>query len=303
MKFLLVALIIFALLSCDNSSNEEVDEEATTDFPSAIQFPDSDEDQDGSDAKSSLPDEIEVSLTLSSPDNLRVGEGDQISEGDILVSQPNEVRRIQAQLDRLLLDLERLEAVAIPNRDVPSLPPADFSAQVSAIDKQELVIAQIQDEIAVQEKKIAEIRENALPERQLASVSGAGNFDNGESRNALILQHEQSKRDDLLSRLEREQAELDLKKAELKSEHQQRDYQEYRRELEVSRVERDHADRISQRNFNERMIRERISQKQEELALLSAIKSPFSGQVRSLSWEGMSNSQIQVTLLIEVSDD
>lgn len=303
MKFLLATLIIFTLSSCNNPSNEEVEEDAPTDTPSIFQVPHSDEAQDSSDVESSLPDEIEVTLTLSSPDDLRVGEGEQISEGDILVSQPKEVRRIQAQLDRLLLDLERLEAEVIPDRDVPPLPPADFSSQASAIDKQELVIAQIQDEITVQEKKIAEIRENALPERQLASIAGAGNFDKGESRNALILQHENSKRDDLLLRLEREQAELDLKKAELKSEHQQRAYQEYRRELEVTRLESDRADRISQRNFNERMIRERISQKREELARLSAIKSPFSGEVRSLSWEGMSNSQIKVTLLIEVSDD
>jgi hypothetical protein len=86
------------------------------------------------------PRRLRFSLTLASPEDLKVRQGDSVQAGQILSDRDRERSRLVAQKQQLTLKLQQIEAQPItappPPVSVPkvkNLPPVSFSAEETAI--------------------------------------------------------------------------------------------------------------------------------------------------------------------------
>jgi DNA repair exonuclease SbcCD ATPase subunit len=92
---------------------------------------------------------LKINLSVSSPDDLKVREGDTVSAGQILADQDKERAKLEAQKRQLQLASDRISGSAIyeppspkPVPEVSKLPPANYAEQQAAIESAKLKLDQ-----------------------------------------------------------------------------------------------------------------------------------------------------------------
>ncbi|MGK7872405.1 MAG: hypothetical protein AB4426_03545 [Xenococcaceae cyanobacterium] len=110
--------------------------------------------------ESTLPRKLEVSLTLSSPNDLRVKPGQEVKAGQVLSDRSEERKRLEERRNLLQISLKSLEfkpqppAPLQPVPPVPILPGADFSNEEASVSKASLVMEQSNKAVQMQQEKI-----------------------------------------------------------------------------------------------------------------------------------------------------
>lgn len=91
-------------------------------------------------SQSNLPKLLKISLSLSSPKDLKVRQGDLVAAGEVLADRVEERSRLTAQRQELMLALEQIQArtITAPSAPVPipavkSLPPTSYAEEEAAI--------------------------------------------------------------------------------------------------------------------------------------------------------------------------
>lgn len=252
------------------------------------------QDEPGERQDGGQPRLMTMRLTLGSPEDLRVSQGDAIAAGDTLSDRSRDRQRIQRQLDRLHLSLEQLDRVQLPQpqtRPVADLPPVSFAEQLRGIERQQHRATAAAQAVMIQQEKLAALED--LPDLPPAV------FDHEQVQLARVQEAHQ----DAI-------AELALAEARLNSARQQRAYQEYQhaqavaaRALEVERQQLQAAQQYQEVQFSRAQLLQQIGVLEGEMEILESVQAPFAGEVRRVQWIGQNDQTLTVELSVAVAAD
>jgi len=244
-------------------------------------------------------------LTLTSPDDLQVQEGQTVQAGQVLADRVRERDRLQSRLEKVLLQIQQVSSPVMtppPVRPIPEiagLPPASFLAEVAEVERRTVLIESKQREVTQQQRLLDMLQaQGGVPEAVMA--------------------HEA----EVMAQLGREVAQLEadhqLAIAQLQQAQAERQYLEYQhsvtvanRQLQIQQAELQRSEQGQRvveaerdRQFKLSQLDVQRSQLEAELLLLSAVRAPFDGVVQRLKWEGQNDQRliVELTLLSVVSD-
>jgi biotin carboxyl carrier protein len=242
---------------------------------------------------------LDVRLTLSSPDDLKVQEGDRVEQGQILADRTRDRERLEAQRRQLEIQMERLQQPipgASPSRPVPEvagLPPASFLSQVAEIERARLKVEQAERNLMQQQRMLDML--SSMPSASLPEAT---------------IPHETEVLEQRRREFTQAQADLQLAEAKLAQAQAERQHQEYVHSLEMSKraiaiqqaeIQRQQQFQEQQRQEQERafqvaQMEEKIAALNAQLFQLSAVRSPFSGTIRRIKYEGQQDQNLIVVL-------
>jgi biotin carboxyl carrier protein len=180
---------------------------------------------------------FKITLTLNSPQDLKVREGDQVREGQILADRDYDRTRLQNQRREVLSAIAKIEQtpqpIILPPPPIANLPPVSFAEEEAQVEAAELKFAQAQRtyqtalsgdplvggraEIDYAEAEVKDsYRKVQLQQRKLDAVVQLKNLP------PEIAVHETEKYKEQRSLWEKAQANWDFKKAQYKQVLQQR---------------------------------------------------------------------------------
>lgn len=243
------------------------------------------------------PQRLTISVSVTDPTDLKVSQGDRISQGQLIADRTRERERLEAQQAQLQLTVERLEGATIttplPPMTAPPILEPTYLEENAAIARAEATVDQAEAAIAAKQQEIAYL--SALP-----------NLD------PLVMEHEQAK----LAELQREHtaAVRDYQLA-----RGQRSTTEYRHSItlaeSVSAQNRAALEYQQQWAHYEQHLRDRdyqLSQVQLQLEgvenaieALAVVRSPYSGRIRQVQWLGQGPDgaiNVELTLLVRAGE-
>jgi hypothetical protein len=221
------------------------------------------------------PRTIKIDLTLTSPQDLKVKPGDEVTPGQVLSDRITERQRLLAQKKQLEISLKKLD-LPIPEPTQPKpipalskLPPVSYQQEEANIALKQQELAEAERTIANQEEKIRQLREllpetqplkaipansqgkqnlsematNSIPlpkpeaevHRENESSITATQSKGVETPVALIIEHEQAVLEQLATARDKAKLQLDIAKSQLITAKEQRAHAEYQRYLEETK--------------------------------------------------------------------
>ena len=254
--------------------------------------------------ETTAPKRLNITVNVTEPDDLKIGEGSQVKTGDIIADRERERTRLTAQQKQLQLSLNRLLAATITPPAAPvavpttlALPPISYLEQEAAVAKTKTVIDSAESEVE-------------LKQSEINYLSGVKNLD------PIILEHERAKVKQLKLNHTAAIREYQLAMGKLQTAKNGRQYQEYQASIDTARrVEEqnqarlnyqrqlaEYEQRLSDREFQVSQVQTKLNEVDNAIATLSVVKSPYSGTVRRVSWLGQSPDgtlTAEVTLMVE----
>ncbi len=219
---LTTAAIIFIFnLSGSKSENQSVSQSAGN---STKQL--NDDKSSNSNQTETKPARLTINVKVAEPSDLKIKEGQEVKEGDIVADRSRECIRLNSQKFSLNLSLQRLQAMTIdpptPPQSIPTvktLPPISILEQEAEVERGKDLVAAVESEIETKKQSIDYLKQ--LP-----------NLD------PIVLEHEAGK----LKKLEEKHTgavrEYQLAIGKLSSAKNTRKYQEYQASIEnAKRVE------------------------------------------------------------------
>ncbi|MEA5597372.1 hypothetical protein [Rivularia sp. UHCC 0363] len=244
---------------------------------------------------------LSLRLTLSSPEDLKVREGDQVQANQILSDRLRERQRLEAQKRQLQIQIERLKAPiagALPARPIPevaSLPPATFLDEVAEVERQRVMVRQAEAVVGNQQRMLDMLA--SMPSGELPEAT---------------LPHEQEVLRQKQQELDQARAEMSLSEAKLGQTQQDRQYQEYLHSLEMSKrglsIQQGELQRQEQlqrqeeqerdRSFKLAQLETQMQQLDSQLFSLSSVRSPYSGKIQRIVWKEQNDQNLLVELTL-----
>jgi hypothetical protein len=235
------------------------------------------------------PRSIKISVTISRREDLRVSVGDKLSAGDVIADRTRERNALLAQKSQAEKSLERLYALQKLKNDnlqKPILPDASFAEHEAAIRRAQILVDAAKRNIGLQEIRLKQIENLPFP----ADLSK-------------VREHEKAKLELLKNELLQTESSLALEKGKLITAKANRAYAEQKDALEIQKS-------ITLRNEQRINLETQITQIEtqvinldSQILLLSAVRAPFAGVVKKISWEGQTNAEINVVISVDVDDD
>ncbi|HEY9874485.1 MAG TPA: hypothetical protein V6D12_13675 [Candidatus Obscuribacterales bacterium] len=248
---------------------------------------------------------MKIQISVTSPDDLKVKEGNKIDAGDILADRDRERSRLTSQKQQLQLSKTRIAGAIVlkpaPPAPVPAvkeLPPISYEEQKSRIDTAKLDVDRARERLDIQQRKLDAIK--LIPENELP---------------AAVLSHEEAVMRDYERKLAEAESNFSLVQSQLQSAKDSRAYDEYKASLEEARrqEEANQATLTYQRQLQESLQDERNKQFQisqidaklqevdNQIAQLSTIKAPYAGTIKRIKWLGQNNNLLAVELTLIAS--
>jgi biotin carboxyl carrier protein len=246
-----------------------------------------------------------IEVTLSQPQDLKVRQGDSVAAGEIIADRAVERARLEQQRKQLAINLKRLQSQEtkpmrplLPVPPIAPLPAPNFMDQQAAISAERVKVQQAEWAVDLQQRKLDLLR----------TMDGVP---------TAVLAHEDKKLQDVGRKLEQATAELAMAQAKLELAKAERLHQEYehslkitanaqatnQQELEINRQEQLRTQTENDRQFRITQVEAQIIAIDERLRSLAAVRSPYSGKVIKIKWEGQSDLSLKaiVTLSIDSS--
>jgi multidrug efflux pump subunit AcrA (membrane-fusion protein) len=244
---------------------------------------------------SDQPKRFKLQLSLSSITDLKVRERDRVMAGQVVSDRRPERERLATQLTQLKLRMNQLQASTV-NPVVPAtvapLPPPTFLEQVATIQAVQLKVEEANKRLSLQERKLDMLR--GLPEGEVPAAT---------------LEHEQKQLEQHQREVTQAIAQVQLAQSKLSQAQKARAYQEYQHSLELAKLK---TQQEEQRLTQQQQIRERSFQLaqlqaqrvslENQLAQLSAVRSPYDGTVKKVKWIEQNDSTIRVELVLDVRE-
>ena len=247
---------------------------------------------------------FKLRLTLSTPADLKVREGDRIAAGQILADRVNDRQRLDYQKAQLQLQIKKLEqpvAAPPPARAVPEiamLPSPSFLSEVAAVDRQQVLLGKADRSRNMQQRKLDLLE--SLPKNELPEAT---------------LPHEREVLADKQRDVDQSQAELGIAAAQVEQAKKDREYREYLHSLEMSKraislqqqelqrqqQQQHQADQERDREFKLAQLQAQLQQLETQLLELAAIRSPYSGTIQRLKFDGQSDRALVVELTLAIT--
>ncbi|MBE9170381.1 hypothetical protein IQ238_23635 [Pleurocapsales cyanobacterium LEGE 06147] len=300
---LAAAGVVFVYTSSFPVSNNQSDNLSTS--PETISQPTQ------TDTATTSPKRLTITVKVAEPTDLKIAEGQEIKRGDIISDRISEKTRLTSQQQILQLSLDRLKSASITPPASPALvppvkalPPVSYLEQEAAVEKSKAQIASITSEID-------------LKKQEIDYLSQVPNLD------PIILEHEQTKLDELKRNHTAAVRDYQLAMGKLQSAKDNRKYQEYQASVtEAQRIEQmnqsrlnyqrqlaEYEQRLADREFQVSQLQARLNDVENALsgaapraiASLAQVKAPYSGTVRRIRWLGQSpdgSLTASVTLMV-----
>ncbi len=249
------------------------------------------------------PRRLTVTVKVAEPTDLKIAEGQEIKQGDIISDRATEKTRLTSQQQILQLSLERLKSASVtpptppaPTPVVKALPPVSYLEQEAAVEKTKAAIASITSELE-------------LKKQEIDYLSQVPNLD------SIILEHEQTKLAELKRNHTAAVRDYQLAMGKLQTAKDNRKYQEYQASVsEAQRIEQmnqsrlnyqrqlaEYEQRLADREFQVSQLQARLNDVDNQIASLAQVKAPYSGTVRRIRWLGQSSDgslTAEVTLMV-----
>lgn len=212
---------------------------------------------------STVPREIKIRLTLTTPADLRVKQGSQIVAGQILSDRITERQRLQTQRQQLELSLKKLQ-IPLPELTLPSppptlnkLPPVSYRQETAQITLKTGELQQVKAKIAQQQQKITQllslsqvkglamkptdVRVASVPTRTFPTFVTIDGLALSEAEGQplppveTIIEHERAKLSQMETEREKAKIQLEVARAALSAAKEKRLQEEYQLALEENR--------------------------------------------------------------------
>lgn len=244
------------------------------------------------DTSTDEPKRFKIQLSLSSPADLKVREGDNVRVGQVLGDRVRDRQRLATQREQVRLQLARVgnegSAPAIP--PVAPLPPPTFLQNLAEIQSQQLKVDEANKQLALQQRKLDFLK--GLPE--------------GEVPRATI-EHEERKTEERERAVNQAIGQLQLAQSKLAQAQKERAYEEYQHSLEVAklgtaqaqqRLEREKQQR--DRSFQLAQLQSQLASLDNQLSQLSAVRSPYHAVIKKVKWIEQSDTVLRVELTLDL---
>ncbi len=235
-----------------------------------------------------LPESIKVRVQISRREDLRVKVGDKLKVGDVIADRNKERDALLMQKKQAELSLERLKNLMLlktENLQKPIMPDASFAEFEANIRRASLSVEMAKRNIKFQESRISEIEKLPFP----GDVSK-------------ITQHETSRLALLKGELLEAESNLALERAKLGTAKANRNYTEQKDALEIEKAKITIGEQRITIETNITQIEVQITNLNARIITLSAVRAPFAGTVKKISWEGQTNDEITVVISVDVDD-
>lgn len=311
-----------------------------------------------------FPRTLKIQVSLSEPDDLKVTQGQQIREGQVLADRTKQRQRLVVQRREVVESLKRIEQRKIlppaqlrPVPEIASLPEANYAQEEAAIAAAKLRLeeakaayrmhqislkqqpagpasAVARQEIELQKRQ----RTTELQSRQLDAVAALDELP------PEVREHEQERLRQLSDETDQARAELELRKSELneavnqqnerlrqldvaiqtaqselelaqgrlqaaRAEQKQKKYEHELAQVRwvqdsnaaqatTQRQQQEYEQQLRDRDFQIAQLQRQISDIDNNLNQLSAVRSPVNGTVRRIRWEGQRDQNLAVSVTI-----
>ncbi len=141
--------------------------------------------------KSNSPKVLKFSLTLSSPKDLKVRQGDKVAAGEVLADRVEERSRLTAQRQALDLEYQQLQLRTIPTPPPPvsvptvkSLPPISYAEEEAAIRAATMNVQQAERAFQLQQQSLKQspLEESSAVTKAVVEVENAQRLVNNQKR-------------------------------------------------------------------------------------------------------------------------
>jgi endonuclease YncB( thermonuclease family) len=206
-------------------------------------------------SKSETPRTLKLTLTLDSPQDLRVKSGDGVSPGQVVSDRASERDRLLQQKAQLSAKLESLKSVSVQQSSY-AVENAKVEEAIQAVRDAKAEVSRFKEASPWTAEALKDV---PLPQEasQLAVLEG---------------KYQQAKND------------LKIARAQLQEAREQR-----------KSTRNDTSAQKAQLLTQIQLIDERLPQ-------LGAVRSPYGGSVKSVKWLGQNNRELQVELILAVTD-
>jgi hypothetical protein len=243
-------------------------------------------------------------LTLSSPEDLKVREGDSVQAGAILADRASDRLRLESQRKLLLLQLEQLKGQRIAEpasiRPVPPIaevPKPLYLPQWAEIDRQRLQAEQAENAKLTQIRTVDALKSlKHLPPEVLDHESGKIAEKEREQTIAIA---ELKKAEAALERAKIEQAQAEYShQLELSKRAIQLQQAQLERQAQLQKqqeAERDRSYKIAE-------IQTRLTQIENQISLLAAVRSPYHGKIQRVKFTEQTDRDLIVEIVLSIRD-
>ncbi|NBD19028.1 MAG: hypothetical protein GVY04_23735 [Cyanobacteria bacterium] len=209
-----------------------------------------------------------ITVTVSSPEDIKVAEGDRITEGEVIADRTKEREKLIQQRDQLQLVINKaMQATPIPP------PEPSYAAQQAAVAEAREMVAYW--------KQLPQPRYRFKQEDLIVSLDTAT----------------VEKRQDIAQKQIEAQQELNSAIANLQDAKSRYQRELYNYNINLSKAEADQR----QREMDVLRLREKLDNLNQQISELSVIRSPYAGRVRKVKIVSQNNLNItaEVTLLVK----
>lgn len=235
-----------------------------------------------------LPESIKVRVQISRREDLRVKIGQKLKAGDVIANRYKERDALEAQKRQADLSLERLKNLMLLKTEElqkPIMPDASFSEFEANIRRASVLVNAAKRNIELQKTRIEEIEKLPFPGDMLK-----------------ITQHETARLALLKGELLEAESNLALERAKLETAKANRNYSEQKDALEIQKAKITIGEQRVTVETNITQLEAQITNLGGQITSLSAVRAPFAGTVRKISWEGQANEEITVVISVDVDD-
>lgn len=237
----------------------------------------------------SFPNEIKVRVTISRPEDLRVKVGEKINTGDRLADRKRERDALLMQKQQAELALERMKKLMYLKDEYlekPILPDVSFAEYQAAINRASVAVEAARRAVILQESRIREIEKLPFPV-DLTKVK----------------QHESARLDLLKGELLAAESNLNLERAKLETAKANRTYAEQKDRLEIQKSKITMREQRITIEAQTTQLEANITNLNIQIIALSAVRTPFAGTIKKINWEGQTNAEINVVIVVAVDSD
>jgi len=235
------------------------------------------------------PRTLKIRVSISRREDLRVKVGDELNVGDVIADRSRErnsfvLQRQQAEIT--LNRLQTLKAARALTLQKPVMPDASFAENEAAIQKSQIFVDAAKRNIGLQETRISQIENLPFP----------GDL-------SKIKQHETARLALLKGELLEAESNLALERAKLETAKANRDYAKQKDALEIQKQKIALNEQRVTIETNIAQFEAQITNLNGQIIALSAVRVPFAGTIKKITWEGQTNDEINVVILVDVDND
>ncbi|AFY74800.1 hypothetical protein Syn7502_02864 [Synechococcus sp. PCC 7502] len=254
--------------------------------------------------RTSDPRLLKLTVNVSSPEDLKVKQGDEVKKEQVVADRDKERDRLTVQKVALTNSIARLNIASIPPLapkpvKVPiKLPSITYAEEIATINNQILKVKAAEEKVKLQQRKIDVL----------------GTFDERDLPQAVLI-HEQQKLIEYQADLDKAKSDQELAEGKYQAAKDRRAYDEYRYSETIAKFEQDQNQIAAQyqrslaeyqkqeqeRTFQIATLNGKMAEVETQLKTLTTVRSPYNAVVKRIKLAGQSDNKLQYDLVLAIN--